>query len=196
MAQFALELLHEIDWSQPHLIFAHVPGELCLPLMETAKRISPRHNSVYQNAFEMWTLPETAVLLRASESADVELRQLSVTEAQTVNDYWEYRHQGSLQVIEDDVRSRPSAGVFVQGELVSWGICRIDMSIGCVFTMHDARGKGYGKLGLAYLCSVLRATSKTPYCYIGLNNTASQKLFAAVGFVKGSRYDWIHAEIK
>lgn len=61
-------------------------------------------------------------------------------------------------------------------------------AMGLLYTQPEHRGKGYAKVLISSLVKQIRAEGYPVYCYIEVDNEASYRLFAKLGFVNDPTY--------
>lgn len=92
--------------------------------------------------FPVWVMDEAPFM----GDEDPRIRQLkSQEEAEVVDNHWAYKSAVSLKTVMHCIHHLPSAGLFVDGELVSWAVTRADGSIGMVGTKDAYRGQRYAR---------------------------------------------------
>lgn len=138
-----------------------------------------------------------------SEPTPPHCSSLTLQDADLVNSHWKYKSDKSLYTMEHAIQNYPSSCYSSSSEnphtsenLLSWAISRGDGSISNLFTMEQARGKGYANLLLMDLISKFKEQQAhvPPFCFIVNNNEPSEKCFKKLEFQKINQVDWIIAE--
>jgi len=142
----------------------------------------------------------------------VAIRPLSQSDAELVNERWEYKSDTSLGMVRKMIRNSEEehggcVGLFVDGKLASW-VCRyLDGTLGMLFTESDCRRRGYASLVLAAAVSDCRRrralmTAKgkissvgdagdVMVSYIVETNDASKNLYSKVGWKRVADAAWV-----
>lgn len=114
------------------------------------------------------------------------LGNLSVEDAQIINQLWDYKHPGSEEYFKDIIKAYPSSAIGVDGKLVGWAVCydAIDnmVNLGSLRVLEPYRHLGYGKKLASSLIAKVLAMGKTPMIHIVDSNIASRNLSMGVGF--------------
>lgn len=94
-------------------------------------------------------------------------------------------------MIAETIKHTGSAGVFVNGELISWVVLFIIGSINALYTEDSHRGKGYGALTMRKICNFVGRRKMWPNVQVQIGNTASKTLMKKVGFEDSHIVDWV-----
>lgn len=142
-------------------------------------------------------------------SEGVVIRPLMQTDAELVNSKWEYKSDGSLEMIQKMIATSEAkggcVGLAVNGTLVSWMLRYLDGSIGMLFTEENHRRKGYAAIVVNGVVSDMRSKSQKykvdddcidtdrdrMISYIVDSNEASKNLYIKLGWKRVSDADWI-----
>jgi len=103
---------------------------------------------------------------------------------ETVFSHWIYADEtmDTEFITNTAIRGR-SAGLLVDGVLVSWGIELRDGGIHAVHTLKEHRRQGYAKMLMRYLCrTVAKEDGHFPIVHIGDGNDSSKALMTGIGF--------------
>jgi len=117
-----------------------------------------------------------------------------VEDVGTVIENWKWGYQWGSDFITSATLNLGSAGLFLDGVLVSWGIYMRDGGIHAVFTVHEHRKKGYGKMLMRHLCKVIASKKHTPLLQIEQGNSVSVGLMTSIGFQFSHSFVWTEYE--
>lgn len=141
-------------------------------------------------AYKQQTLPNVH-----STVQDMQVSTLNTDDdAVLVDKYWKYSKAGTLDFIKYAIQNRPSCGVTVQGNRVTWAIMRQDSAISCLYTLPEYRGHKLAAecvIGLMERFLQFTKGETTMFCYILQGNELSEKLFAKLGFEIIGQVSWI-----
>jgi 8-oxo-dGTP diphosphatase len=118
------------------------------------------------------------------------IRPLRTEDADIVNQYWEYRDDGTINYVRNMIIKNYSAGIEEDGKLVAWLTIHDDGALGFLYVLEDYRGKGYAKDLTVYICNKLRKNNKTPFLYIVTENIKSLSLAQKLGFKRDRKICW------
>ena len=142
-------------------------------------------------------------------SEGVVIRPLTQTDAELVNSKWEYKSDGSLEMIQKMIATSEAkggcVGIALNGTLVSWMLRYLDGSIGMLFTDENHRRKGYAGVVVNGAVSDIRSKSQQynvdidcidmgrdrMISYIVDSNEASKNLYIKLGWKRVADADWI-----
>ena len=133
----------------------------------------------------------------------VVIRSLTQKDADLVNSCWEYKSDGSLEMIQRMIAMSEGGcvGVSVHGKLVSWMLRYLDGSIGMLFTNENYRRQGYAAIVLRGAVCDIRTKSRKHksddgsmermISYIVDSNDASKSLYSKLGWRRVADADWV-----
>lgn len=114
------------------------------------------------------------------------LDSLNLSDADFVNENWDYKFEGSLDFFKGIIRDFPSSAIRVNNSLAGWALCydaTDDMiNLGSLRVLEQHRKQGYGKMLAVDLVKKVLQSGKTPMVHILDNNTASKNLSMSIGF--------------
>jgi hypothetical protein len=150
-------------------------------------------SQIYRNHFLHWFEATERYVLTADLPVEVcpyQVVKVPIEEAQGIDDRYEYKQDDSLDRIKDAILNRPSAAIYIDGQIASYVLVHEDNSIGYMFTL-DA----YRKLGLGYWVSIdivkqIQALGIVPFLEINRANFKSQGLAGKLGFEKDAFTPW------
>lgn len=98
------------------------------------------------------------------------------------------------EYVRSRIRAGPTAGVFVDGRLVAWGLTHLETDrvsmMGFLHVRDDHRGRGYAKaVGAALIKDILRR-GKIPALHVWVDNVPSLELTPQLGFHRVKRQVW------
>ncbi|EGC35327.1 hypothetical protein DICPUDRAFT_33583 [Dictyostelium purpureum] len=154
--------------------------------------------------FDSLVLPITNVQETINElkkNLDGNESLLTIEDAEKVSKYhlWKYKSDESINFLRLACSSNISGAYRVKNEngeweLASWIIHYTDGSIGSLYTDDKYRGKGYAKKVSSFIIIKMLENGYTqPYCYINIDNAASQKAMRGLGFQPATLTKWVIA---
>ena len=96
------------------------------------------------------------------------------SDAEEVDEFYTYRHEGSLERLRHDIANQASSCVRIEGELAAW--CMVhgdDETLGPLYTKEKFRRQGLGELVSADIIRKQLAKNAIPYVHIVQKNEAS-----------------------
>lgn len=166
--------------------FAGIPREIASALCE-------RYEVEWSNPCTAYTLNEVDYHPEHQVHATQPLR---LEDAELVDRYYPYRGDHTLKMIQDDIKNRPSAGIFIGDKPVAWALQHPDGTIGMMHTLEDHRHKGYARDTTFGMIKALLEQGEVPIVQIADTNIASQVLAKSCGFVPFSTADWFGIIVK
>lgn len=150
-------------------------------------------SQIYGKHFLHWFEPTERYVFTSdlpNEPCPYHVVKVQIEEAQGIDDRYEYKQDGSLERIKDAILNRPSAAIYIDGQIASYVLVHEDNSIGYMYTL-DA----YRKLGLGYWVSIeivkqIQALGVVPFLEINKANFKSQGLAGKLGFEKDAFTPW------
>jgi len=147
---------------------------------------SPCKTLILSKLPELPELPEGDFTFGALTSDDIP----------TVVANWPYSHlypEGGVPLVTDLVTSGPTMCARVGGAPVCWIVTYQDSSIGMLHTLKQWRRAALAQHVIARLSRALLQHGLTPYCHVLVENVASLKLFARLGFVQAGDVSWVRS---
>ncbi len=173
-----LALLEKFDFET--LYFANVE-EWMLPVLTHNRKIE------WKLSTHRYYLPED----RALEPPDFLFKPLEPNMAAYVYSHSTYRDFTSEGYIRERLAKDVSAGVWVNGELVGWGLTHDDASLGFLHVIPQYRGKGLGESILRCLVVEKQLRKKPVFVNIEPHNHQSINLVKKLGFLFDREVSWI-----
>lgn len=118
------------------------------------------------------------------------VKSIDLKDAEVVDEFYTYRHPGSIEEIKKDILNRPSSAVYVNDDIASWVLVHKDNSMGIMYTKEEYRKKGYAVDASMDLASKIIDQGKIPFLQIVQSNTMSPGLATNCNFVKHGYADW------
>lgn len=146
-----------------------------------------KHEIIWENPCNIYYYPHKEIDLSEVKS---EVVTIPLEEAQHIDNHYAFRGEGSLAEMQDNLSRRPSAGVYVDGELVCWVLVHEDDSMGVMYTMEGHRRNGYAVDVTLVLMDQLLKLGKTPFIQIIETNPMSPGLAAKSGFIQAGKCSW------
>ena len=144
--------------------------------------------------FETWfapaTLPEPPALPDGCVAGPLGEQDVAAVDAA-----WTYRSPQSARVVAECIASRPSMGVWSPtGQLVAWGVCRADWTLGMLHVLPEMRQRGLASYIMLGLVAGVRAANPeaVPHVFIDKANEASKRLHVKAQFLHTDRFHhWV-----
>lgn len=152
-----------------------------------ADKIKENFEVEWENPCTLYYLPKENLDISKIKN---ELRSIDIKDAETIDQYYAFSNQGSLERIKEDILNRPSSAVYKDGEIVCWVLTHDDNSIGIMYTKEEHRKKGYAVDVTLDIAAKHLANGKIPYLQIIENNTMSPGLAKQCGFIECGRVIW------
>lgn len=118
------------------------------------------------------------------------LESLKLSDADFVNDNYEYKNDFSLEKLKNAIENRPSSCLRQAGQLVSFVLIHDDDSIGYMYTVPSHRNKGYAYDLTKDIVSKVIESGRLPYVQIVDGNTKSESLAEKTNFTKHGDVYW------
>jgi len=122
-----------------------------------------------------------------------EIRPLRPEDAELVNEHWEFGSAESVEYVRWRIEAGPSCAIFKGDRPVSWALTHGDGQMGLMFTLPEARGKGYGLSVTVALAREILARGRIPFLYTLHDNLPAQRLAERAGFRRWGDYRWLGA---
>lgn len=152
-----------------------------------AKKVKDKYQIHWDNPCTLYYMPEGNLDTSLIKN---EVQVIDIKDAETINKYYEYGGPDNVDAIKDDIINRPSSGIYVDGQLVSWVLVHDDNSMGIMYTLEHFRKKGYAVDVSIDLASKIIKQGKTPFIHIVKGNDKSVNLAKKIGFVQCGDVDW------
>lgn len=154
--------------------------------------------AIYEGRFLHWCEPTERYVFRDEAInfedllADCPYEIVSVTldEAEGIDERYEYQQDGSLDRIKDAIINRPTAAIYLDGELASYVLVHEDNSIGYMFTLEKHRHKSLGYWVTLDILRQMKANASLSFVEITMKNFKSQGLAKKTGFIKDAYTPW------
>lgn len=158
---------------------------------EIVEYMRNNYHITWESPCDVYYYPYSEITLSDVSS---EVVTIPVQEASHINEYYTFKSESSLGEIEQNLRMRPSAGIYQDGQLVCWVMVHEDDSMGIMYTMEGYRRRGYAADVTLVLMDQLLKKGRTPYVQIIESNTMSPGLAIQCGFVKAGKCSWFGIE--
>jgi len=122
-----------------------------------------------------------------------ETKQIDPSWASKIAKAWAY-DWNATEYVRARIANGPSAGVFIDGELVAWNLTHFETdkvsAMGLLVVLPSHRGKGYAESVTIDVARQVLAADRTPLCHIYEDNQASLAMSEEVGFRRICRQVW------
>jgi hypothetical protein len=117
-------------------------------------------------------------------------RPLRLEDAKLVDRHYPYSGDHTLKMIKEDIKLRPSAAVFIDGNPVAWALQHPDGTIGMMHTLEEHRNKGFARDTTFGMIKAVLKRDEIPVVQISEINEASKTLAKSCGFFPFGTADW------
>lgn len=152
-----------------------------------ADSIRERYEVDWCNPCTLYYLPKENLDLSRIKN---EVQSIDIKDAETIDYYYTFRGEGSINSIKDDILNRPSSAVYKNGEIVCWVLTHDDNSLGIMYTKEENRRKGYAEDVTIDIAAKHIEKGNVPYLQIIEGNGMSPGLAKKCGFVECGKVDW------
>jgi GNAT superfamily N-acetyltransferase len=126
-----------------------------------------------------------------------EIKPLRPEDAALVNECWEHHDEETIGYVRWRIETGPSCAIF-EGESrsqrpVSWALTHGDGAMGMMFTLPEARRRGYGLSITVALAREILKRGKIPFLYTLHSNVPAQQMIEHVGFARWGDYRYFGA---
>lgn len=119
------------------------------------------------------------------------VQPVQITDAETINYYYTYKDETSIDRIKDDLKKRHSSAVYVNGDIACWVLIHNDRSMGVMYTREKHRKMGYAVDVTIDLTNKILKSGSIPFLQITEENTMSPGLAKKCGFIHDGNFsDW------
>jgi len=195
--QTALIESNVVDWDKPCKfkfidrsvsstiveVSAHVKGNLT--------HINPCYAYVIKNP-EEYTMNDSIDSSRHKDLEREVLKEIDLEEGlEFIYKNWKYSDDGTRVYLRRILRNIPSAGLYLEGNIVSGAVQASNGVMSMLHTQSEHRNKGYGVKVMRHLIKELLKAGLSPCSVAEIKNLASQKLHEKIGMVKSHDVDYI-----
>lgn len=114
-----------------------------------------------------------------------------INDAETINYYYTYKDETSLERIKLDLQKRYSSAVYVNGDIACWVLIHNDQSMGIMYTKKEYRKMGYAVDVTIDLTNKILKSGRIPFLQITEENIMSPGLAKKCGFIHDGVFsDW------
>jgi hypothetical protein len=152
-----------------------------------ADKIKQRYKVDWSNPCTLYCLPKENLDLSKIKN---EVKDVDIKDAETIDYYYTFRSEKSLEEIKEDILNRPSSAIYKDGEIVCWVLTHDDNSLGIMYTKEEHRRKGYAVDVTLDIAAKHIANGKVPFLHILEDNAMSPGLAKECGFVECGKVDW------
>lgn len=161
--------------------------------IQAAKVLKEKINCEWENPCDCYYYPHKTVPF---SNGDYTAVSIDLKDAAEVDSFYTYRSKHSLGQIREEISSRPSAAIYVDGEIASWAVTHFDNSMGAMFTKPKFRKQGMSVAVTQHLMRELLKQNITPYVQIVQTNLASKSLAEKCGMLYFGRHDHFGGSVK
>ncbi len=173
-----LSVLEKFDFET--LYFANVE-EWMLPVLTHSRKIE------WKLSTHRYYLPDNHTLDQPEHFS----KSLEANMAPYIFSRSAYKDFTSEEYIGERLDRDVSAGIWIDGELVGWGLTHDDTSLGFLHVVPDYRGQGLGESLLRFLVNEKQIRQKPVFVNIEPHNHQSINLVKKLGFLFDREVSWI-----
>jgi 8-oxo-dGTP diphosphatase len=126
-----------------------------------------------------------------------EVSPLRPEDAPLVNRCWEHEDEETLGYVRWRIESGPSCAIFTgEGRSrrpLSWVLTHRDGAMGMMFTLPEARRRGYGRSVTIALAREILRRGRIPFLYTFHSNLPAQRMVEKLGFARWGDYRYFDA---
>jgi hypothetical protein len=153
-----------------------------------AEKIRSRFKIDWESRCALYYLPNKEVDRSLIKNP---VQPVQMKDAETIDYYYTYKDETSIERIKIDIEKRQSSAVYVNGDIASWVLIHNDNSMGIMYTKEEYRKKGYAVDVTIDLADKILKSGKVPFLQINEANNMSPGLASKCGFVHDGTYsDW------
>lgn len=125
-------------------------------------------------------------------SSEITLKQLSVSDAELVNDEWPNKHESSLNFIKRLIEWNPNIGAYnKEGELMGWCLRLQSGALGALHVREKFKRLGIGSLVTIAMSKMLLNADKNTFALVGEQNIPSRSMFEKLNFKHTDDAYWL-----
>lgn len=162
------------------LYFANVE-EWMLPVLTHTRKIE------WKLTTHRYYLPDN----RNVDPPDYISKMLDASMADYIYERSAYKDFTSVEYIRERIEKDVSAAVWIDGEMVGWGLTHDDNSLGFLNVIPPYRGQGLGESLLRFLVMQKKRNKKPVFVNIEPHNHQSINLVKKLGFVFDREVNWL-----
>lgn len=152
-----------------------------------AEKIKQRYSVNWEGHCRLYCLLTKDV---QNEQIKNKVQPIDIKDAETIDQYYTFRNERSLDKIKKDILERPSSAIYVDGEIVAWMLVHEDDSMGVLYTKEGHRRKGYASDIVLDLAGKRLQGGKVPFLHMREENTKAHGLPEKCGFVQCGYGEW------
>lgn len=155
---------------------------------ETAAQIARTHEVLSEHPAYLYYLREQDL---PAELPAHEVAPLRPEHAALVNEQWSYGDAEAY--VRWRITAAPSAAIYEDQQPVSWALTQYDGQMALMYTVPEARRKGYGMSVTLALARMMLDRGAVPFLYIEHDNEAAQQHVRRMGLIRWGDYRWFEA---
>jgi hypothetical protein len=153
-----------------------------------AEKIRSRFKIDWESRCALYYYPNEKVDLSVIKNP---VRPIEIKDAETIDYYYTYRDDTSLERIKIDIEKRDSSAIYVDDDIACWVLIHNDNSMGIMYTKEEYRKRGYAVDVTVDLTNKILKSGRTPFLQINEANNMSPGLARKCGFIHEGVYsDW------
>ncbi|XP_034099505.1 uncharacterized protein LOC117564728 [Drosophila albomicans] len=175
--------------AKPYLLYGY--GERLKPAVDAyIKKYDQERMETAQTAWYRAT-KEIVATFSIEPPADITLRKLEIGDAETVNEIWPHRAEGSVEFVKLLIENNVSVGACDKnGTLIAWCLRLPLGSLGLLQVVATHKRLGLGSLMVRYLSKKIAELGEEVLSPVVTENTPSRRMFEKLGFEKIDNVYW------
>ncbi|KAH8377482.1 hypothetical protein KR093_005692 [Drosophila rubida] len=134
---------------------------------------------------------ETVATFSIKPPAGITLRKLETADAETVNEIWPHRAEGSVEFVKQLIENEISVGACDDnGKLIAWCLRLPLGSLGLLQVVASHKRLGLGSLMVSYLSTKIAELGQEVLAPVVTENMPSRRMFEKLGFKKIDNVYW------
>ncbi len=185
--EFLQEILDKLFIEKGYYGFSGVSRPIAEKIQKTK-----RFELDWQNRCSLYYLPKENLDLSLQKNP---VQSIDIKDAETVDSFYTFRSDDSIDDIKECISNRPSSAVYVNGDMASWVLVHDDNSMGIMYTKDEYRKKGYAVDVTIDLSRKTFEIGNIPFLHIAETNSMSPGLALKCGFIPQGYADWFGIKI-
>lgn len=168
--------------------------QLCTEHLEYFASLTDWMLELLQENYQLeWVLQTERFIFKKelNFSAEItELQDLKPADAEFIFKHSHYQSFTSIPYIKERIAADCSAGIFLDQQLVAWGLTHDDGALGFIHVRPEFRQRGFAKLIVKKLIAAKQSMDKKVFLNVELGNKNARQLFTGLGFQLDRKISW------
>ncbi len=150
-------------------------------------QLTAMHRIEWKLTTDRYYLPDDV----EAEATEKDCRPLNGSHTSYIYQHSPYKDFTSESYLKERLQKDISAGVWINDELVGWGLTHDDSSLGFLNVLPEYRGQGVGEAVFRCLITTRRAEKKPVFVNVEPHNRQSINLLEKVGLIYDRTVSWV-----